>query len=83
MNFEHVFNFSLQKCQIRLKSIIKTTILNFNVCIETRPSAIAYTVAARTESLHIESDTESPLYILTSNNLVHSKGNENFSSLLY
>ena len=80
---EHVFNFSLQRCQIKLKSILTSKVLNFNVCIETRPSAVAYTVAARTESLHIETDsmdpdTNSPVSILTSNNLIHSKGEIKF-----
>ena len=76
---EHVFNFSLQRCQMKLKSILTSKVYNFNVCIETRPSAVAYTVAARTERLHIETDsmdpdTNSTVSILTSNNLIHSKG---------
>lgn len=74
---EHVFNFSLQKCQITLQSIIRSKVLNFNVCIETRPSAIAYTVAARTESLFIETDSLEPQTIVSSNNLIHSKGKSN------
>ena len=44
---EHVFNFSLQRCVIKMTSILTCRVLNFNVCIETRPSALAYTVAAR------------------------------------
>ena len=79
---EHVFNFSLQRCLIRLTSIMSLKVLNFNVCIETRPSAVAYTVAARTESLHIDTDfvdpeTSSPISVLSSNNLVHSRGMNN------
>ena len=74
---EHVFNFSLQRCQIRLKSILVCRVLNFNVCIETRPSGVAYTVACRTENFKIETDGTEPQCqttpILTSNNLVHSK----------
>ena len=71
---EHVFNFSLQKCQITLESIIRSKVFNFNVCIETRPSAVAYTVAARTESIFVETDSPEPSTIISSNNLVHSQG---------
>ena len=83
---EHVFNFSLQRCLIRLTSIMSLKVLNFNVCIETRPSALAYTVAARTESLNIDTDfvdpdTGSPCSVLSSNNLVHSKGGNKKLSL--
>ena len=75
---EHVFNFSLHKGQLKLKSILKWSIINFNVCIETRPSAVAYTVAARTESINIETNfsgrKDENTNILSSNNLLHSKG---------
>jgi hypothetical protein len=72
---EHVFNFSLRNCCISLKSILKWSIFNFNVCIETRPSAMAYTVAARTERLTIETDMPDlpAATILSSNNLLNSK----------
>ena len=39
-----------------MKTILKWSIFNFNVCIETRPSALAYTVACRTESVSVETD---------------------------
>ena len=70
---EHVFNFSLQRCQIRLKSILVCRVVNFNVCIETRPSGLAYTVACRTENLKVETDEAEASPVLTSNNLVHSQ----------
>ena len=81
---EHVFNFSLQRCVIRLRSIMVCRIINFNVCIETRPSALAYTVACRTENFNIETDGSDreaqPTPVLTSNNLVHSQGKSEIKS---
>ena len=70
-----MFNFSLQQCHITLTSILRLTVSNFNVCIETRPSALAYTVAARTEQLQVETDMPDlpSVTMLSHNNLSHCR----------
>ena len=70
-----MFNFSLQQCHITLTSILRLTVSNFNVCIETRPSALAYTVAARTEQLQVETDMPDlpSVTMLSHNNLNHCR----------
>ena len=42
---EHIFNFKLSRCQIYMKDVIKMTVNNFSVYMDTRPSALAYKVS--------------------------------------
>merc|ERR1719394_1839947 len=72
---EHAINFSPQQCHITLTSILRVTVTNFNVCIETRPSAVAYTVAARTEQLQVETDMPDlpSVTMLSHNHLSHCR----------
>ncbi|XP_023343759.1 uncharacterized protein LOC111713173 [Eurytemora carolleeae] len=67
---EHVFNFSVGRCIIRLKPVFVWTVTGFSVCVETRPSALAYTVATRTEDMHIS--TEYGDRILATSNLLYN-----------